>query len=67
MNNWYGLRLTVTFKSDNVLCSDFAKFLDQHGIEMSDIDPTIVNQHVQKLKNYYFWACQVSLNTPRLA
>ena len=31
-------------------CSSISKFLEQHGIKMSEVGPSITRQHVQQLQ-----------------
>ena len=37
------------------------KFIDQLETNMTDVDPSVVGQHVQPLENNYFKACKVWL------
>ena len=42
---------------DDVLIICYKKYIDWLEIKMTDVDPSIVGQHVRPLKNNYFKAC----------
>ena len=44
-----------------IMCIE--KFIDQPETKMTDIDPSIVGQHVWPLKNNFFKACHVILKS----
>ena len=44
------------------LLSDIGKFIDRSETKTTDVDPSIVGQHVRRLKNNYFKPCKPSFN-----
>ena len=52
MNSQYRLKVTISYqKYDDACMFQNYKFLDQHGIKMTDVDPSIVEKHVGQLHN----------------
>ena len=60
VKDWDSLQATKILKI--FACSNITKFLDQHGVKMTDAGLSIAGQHVWQLQNNYFRVWYISPN-----